>query len=110
MNQDISKSGHPFEFLQEGSGDHPFFSQDLEYFPISIGFSTTPVGNDVAADVQEAFDGEVKITFGRGMDEHILLEGLDIKLANRLQGLEIVTKFFEPDGDEVFADHTQYLS
>ena len=52
MNQDISKSGHPFEFLQEGSGDHPFFSQYLEYFRIGIWFPATPVGNDVAADVR----------------------------------------------------------
>jgi hypothetical protein len=44
------------------------------------------------------------------MDEHIFLESLQIKLANCLQGLEVVTKFFEPDGDEIFADQTQFLS
>ena len=37
-------------------------------------------------------------------------EGLKIKLTDRLQGLEIATKFFEPDGDEIFADQTRFLS
>jgi hypothetical protein len=110
MNQDISESSHPFEFLQECLGDHPLFGQDLEYFTICIRFSIITIRDNVTAYVQDAFDGKVEIPFGCGMYEHIFLEYLDIIPLNRLEGLQIVMQFFDSDGDEVFADHELYLS
>lgn len=104
MNQDIAESRHSFQIAKQLSGDDSMLIQYPEDVGVAFRLRVAPVRNDMVADIEQTFNGQMEIAFGRTMYEGVFDKAFQVVPLCRLENIEVLAQPFKPCGQNILVN------
>ena len=76
MDQNISEGSHPLQFAEKFFRNNLLLGKNLQNLAICLWLPVATIGDDMVANIQQAFYREVQLALGGTMNKRIFLKVL----------------------------------